>query len=138
MCPPLGTGASVVGTTMVSSDHFLPTGGADPNVGEDASADTTGDTLGGGLDGDKEKEVVQDRCHQGGRWSQLLIYNLQLLTSGKRCVSVIDVSSCYLPPDIEDSPVRVVVQGRRKFLGLKFSLTSSPFSHHMASYWPVG
>ena len=33
----------------------------------------------GGLDGDKEKEVVQDRCHQGGRWSQLLIYNLQLL-----------------------------------------------------------
>ena len=47
VCLPLGTGASVVGTTMVSSDHFLPTGGADPNVGEDASADTTGDTLGG-------------------------------------------------------------------------------------------
>ena len=59
----------------------------------------------GGLDGDKEKEVVQDRCHQGGRWSQLLIYNLQLLYSGKRCLSVIDVSSCYSPPDIEDSPV---------------------------------
>ena len=33
----------------------------------------------GGWDGDKEKEVVQDQCHQGGRWSQLLIYNLQLL-----------------------------------------------------------
>ena len=59
-------------------------------------------------------------------------------TLGKRCVSVIDVSSCYLQPEFEDSPVRVVVQGRRKFLGLKFSLTSSPFSHHMASYWPVG
>ena len=26
-------------------------------------------------------------------------------TLGKRCVSVIDVSSCYLQPDIEDSPV---------------------------------
>ena len=26
-------------------------------------------------------------------------------TLGKRCVSVIDVSSCYLPADIEDSPV---------------------------------
>ena len=36
---------------------------------------------------------------------KLLIYNLQLLCSGKRCVSLIDVSSCYLPPDIEDSPV---------------------------------
>ena len=70
---------------------------------------------------------------------KLLIYNLQLLCSGKRCVSVIDVSSCYLPPDIEDSPVSGgVVQGRRKILGLKFSLTSTPFSHHMASYCPVG
>ena len=60
-------------------------------------------------------------------------------TLGKRCVSVIDVSSCYLPPDIEDSPVQsVAVLGRRKILGLKFSLTSPPFSHHMASYWIVG
>ena len=60
-------------------------------------------------------------------------------TLGKRCVSVIDVSSCYLPADIEDSPVQsVAVLGRRKILGLKFSLTSPPFSHHMASYWIVG
>ena len=85
----------------------------------------------GGLDGDKEKEVVQDWCHQGGRWSQLLIYNLQLLTLGKRCVSVIDVSSCYLPPDIEDSPVSGGGAGEEEDFRFKifFDITSF-FSPH--------
>ena len=135
MCLPLGTGASVVGRTMVSSDHFLPAG-ADPNVGEDASADTTGDTL-GGL-GWRQREGGCARPVSSGK--QVVSTSYLQLYSGKRCVSVIDVSSCYLPPDIEDSPVSggLVVQGRRKILGLKFSLTSTPFSHHMASYCPVG
>ena len=34
-----------------------------------------------------------------------LFTTCNFFTLGKRCVSVIDVSSCYLPPDIEDSPV---------------------------------
>ena len=84
----------------------------------------------GGLDGDKEKEVVQDRCHQGTRWSQLLIYNLQVLYSGKRCVSVIDVSSCYLPPDIEDSPVSGGAEEEEVFRSKIFFDITSFFSPH--------
>ena len=84
----------------------------------------------GGLDGDKEKEVVQDRCHQGTRWSQLLIYNLQVLYSGKRCVSVIDVSSCYLPPDIEDSPVSGGAGEEEDFRSKIFFDINSFFSPH--------
>ena len=68
---------------------------------------------------------------------KLLIYNLQLLCSGKRCVSLIDVSSCYLPPDIEDSPVSGGA-GEEEDFRSKFFLTSTHFSHHMASYCPVG
>ena len=34
-----------------------------------------------------------------------LFTTCNFFTLGKRCLSVIDVSSCYLPPDIEDSPV---------------------------------
>ena len=94
---------------MVSSDHFLPTALVEQTQTlEKMPALIPLVILLGGLDGDKEKEVVQDRCHQGGRWSQLLIYNLQLLTSGKRCVSVIDVSSCYLPADIEINTLKVL------------------------------
>ena len=44
-------------------------------------------------------------------------------------------ATCHLTLKIVQS---VVVQGRRKILGLDFSLTSTPFSHHMASYCPVG
>ena len=84
----------------------------------------------GGLDGDKEKEVVQDRCHQESRWSQLLIYNLQVLYSGKRCVSVIDVSSCYLPPDIEDSPVSGGAGEEEDFRSKIFFDITSFFSPH--------